>query len=444
MTDSEITEITRQLGASQIQNLFHVALRESKDLASESDNFLSDLLANNTYKREVFHQATSAIYREIYYRCAKDLEITSKESSLLIHVIRLLNLDDEVVVKLDYEVGLMIYKRFFRDAVSDGELTAQEQDQLDKTAQFFGLKKRDINKAISKQALSFYSFLLANSLNDGLLSQEEMAKLAILSKRFGLTQKDLKKLSVPNKKEILASALASIKARGEILEGDEEYIRSLANFINAEDLLKPCIMDLELYSRIFEIRKGNLPIYDSNEFILQPGEKLHYAIPITFQQRISNKLKKLSGTLFVGGLRLRFVGLHKSHEVHYKNIFDIQFQYQRTPKLILSVSSGKGGGEYRLQGKVDPGILFELQEAIMFLIRKSRGLEKTGPRDTRYIPDEVRSEVWYRDGGRCVICNAAEYLEFDHIIPLSKGGSTSIENLQILCRKCNSEKSDSI
>ena len=106
MTDSEITEITTQLGASQIQNLFHVALRESKDLASESDNFLSDLLANNKYKREAFHQATSAIYREIYYRCAKDLEITSKETSLLIHVIRLLNLDDEVVVKLDYEVGL--------------------------------------------------------------------------------------------------------------------------------------------------------------------------------------------------------------------------------------------------------------------------------------------------------------------------------------------------
>jgi len=444
MTDSEITEKTTQLGASQIQKLFHVALRESKNLASESDDYLQRSIGNSTFKTDAYLQATSAIYREIYYRCAKDLEITSRESSLLNHVIRLLDLDDEVVVELDYEIGLMIYKRFFREAVSDGELTIQEQEQLDKTAQFFNLKKRDINKAISKQALSFYSFLLANSLNDGLLTQAEMAKLAIVSKRFGLTQKDLKKLSVPNKKEILSGALATIKARGEILEGDEEYIRSLANFINAEELLKPCIMDLELYSRIFELRKGNLPIFDSNEFILQPGEKLHYAIPITYQQRIGNKLKKLNGTLFIGSLRLRFVGLHKSHEVHYKNIFDIQFQYQRSPKLTLSVSSGKGGGEYRLQGKFDPGILFELQEAIMFLIRKSRGLEKKGARDSRYIPDEIRSEVWYRDGGCCVMCNAAEYLEFDHIIPLSKGGSTSVENLQIMCRKCNSEKSDSI
>lgn len=46
-------------------------------------------------------------------------------------------------------------------------------------------------------------------------------------------------------------------------------------------------------------------------------------------------------------------------------------------------------------------------------------------------------------GGRCSLCNAfvpEELRHIDHIIPLSKGGPHSQENLQLLCYWCNSSK----
>ena len=60
------------------------------------------------------------------------------------------------------------------------------------------------------------------------------------------------------------------------------------------------------------------------------------------------------------------------------------------------------------------------------------------------IPKEVVDAVWNRDSGKCVYCGATENLHLDHIIPFSKGGDTSVENLQLLCQKCNLQKSNKI
>lgn len=63
---------------------------------------------------------------------------------------------------------------------------------------------------------------------------------------------------------------------------------------------------------------------------------------------------------------------------------------------------------------------------------------------SRGIPSDVQKEVWKRDGGRCVKCGSSKDLHFDHIIPFSKGGSNTVENIQILCARCNIRKSDRI
>jgi hypothetical protein len=63
---------------------------------------------------------------------------------------------------------------------------------------------------------------------------------------------------------------------------------------------------------------------------------------------------------------------------------------------------------------------------------------ETNPEIARHtIPDDVKIFVWNRDGGRCVKCGSQVNLEFDHIIPIAKGGSNTARNIQILCDKCN-------
>jgi hypothetical protein len=63
---------------------------------------------------------------------------------------------------------------------------------------------------------------------------------------------------------------------------------------------------------------------------------------------------------------------------------------------------------------------------------------------TRKISQSVKDKVWNRDEGKCVECGSKEKLEFDHIIPFSKGGANTYRNIQLLCEKCNREKSNNI
>lgn len=65
-------------------------------------------------------------------------------------------------------------------------------------------------------------------------------------------------------------------------------------------------------------------------------------------------------------------------------------------------------------------------------------------RPPREIWQQLRLEVWTHDGGRCQgpYCREQPPIplaqaHIDHILPLSKGGDNSLENLRTLCRRCH-------
>tara|TARA_B100001250_G_C19727054_1_gene756599 strand:- start:48 stop:1076 length:1029 start_codon:yes stop_codon:yes gene_type:complete len=101
--------------------------------------------------------------------------------------------------------------------------------------------------------------------------------------------------------------------------------------------------------------------------------------------------------------------------------------------------------------KTDYGIRGGKKEKIHYI--EYDGIKPTRPKPPRakskftsreLIPKDLRDAVWNRDEGKCTQCDSKEYLEFDHIIPISKGGANTYNNIQILCRKCNRRKSDEI
>lgn len=59
------------------------------------------------------------------------------------------------------------------------------------------------------------------------------------------------------------------------------------------------------------------------------------------------------------------------------------------------------------------------------------------------ISNMLRHQVWRRDDFRCVYChrsiNEVE-LEVDHVLPVCRGGTNALSNLQTLCVDCNRRK----
>jgi hypothetical protein len=100
-------------------------------------------------------------------------------------------------------------------------------------------------------------------------------------------------------------------------------------------------------------------------------------------------------------------------------------------------------GPQRLIDGIDLDAAISIKSHLETALGATVNISETAPakdRDRRAIPEGVRHEVWRRDEGRCVDCGSHERLEFDHIIPLSKGGSSTARNIELRCEACNRRK----
>ncbi|TES74090.1 HNH endonuclease [Pseudomonas syringae group genomosp. 3] len=95
---------------------------------------------------------------------------------------------------------------------------------------------------------------------------------------------------------------------------------------------------------------------------------------------------------------------------------------------LLSYVSKQGDGE--------GGRLILILKQALFGARP----EHASPYRKKKIPDRLRTLVMERDMYRCVRCGSYRELCADHIFPEVLGGEASLDNLQTLCRPCNTSK----
>ena len=101
-----------------------------------------------------------------------------------------------------------------------------------------------------------------------------------------------------------------------------------------------------------------------------------------------------------------------------------------------------GGWNLKTDIILDNEHIKEFKEYIL----NSSAINSEAKNERSKMTPQLRGQVLARDNYTCQKCGASLYdepnllLEVDHIIPVSKGGKTVINNLQTLCWKCNRQK----
>lgn len=87
--------------------------------------------------------------------------------------------------------------------------------------------------------------------------------------------------------------------------------------------------------------------------------------------------------------------------------------------------------------EMDPGVWIPMPNLITKEGEDEKGFKIY---QKKKISNSLRWDIWERDNFTCKHCGSRKDLSVDHIIPESKGGTLDKENLQTLCKSCNSKK----
>jgi hypothetical protein len=135
-----------------------------------------------------------------------------------------------------------------------------------------------------------------------------------------------------------------------------------------------------------------------------------------------------------------FITLQRKEPIRLSDIYGPYWLFR--DRLIRAA----GEPDEELQLRIKHKVLREEHDLarIKREIEAIENMEKVPSARRARIPESVQRFVWQRDEGKCVKCGSREQLEFDHIIPVSKGGSNTARNIQLMCEPCNRQKGDSI
>lgn len=194
------------------------------------------------------------------------------------------------------------------------------------------------------------------------------------------------------------------------------------------------------------IRNGHLPVVRVHT-ILDTDEKAHLETTAVYYKP-NKQTRFVHGKIIATNKKLYFITPDRdSMTIDWNNVVSVYEQSGTTPQgqhailMHIQVSKGSGGGLYFVP---DPKLSTVIIDTAVRLWKRHLVELKANP-NTQGIPEHVKKAVFHRDGGCCVQCGyAGPYIEYDHILPRSKGGKNTVDNIQLLCGQCNRKKGNRI
>lgn len=416
-----------------------------RDLAAQKKKFQFSTAADQYGIDEIDRiEVRDRLFEKCLTRAWNDGEISDQEARSLDWISVALGLSQVQVMAMKRKYAAQYFSSSLAAAFVDGVLDDSEYEHLNSIAQTCGETATSFFRdEFRHDGEGFIRTLFLKVWEDGRMDADEWRAIQSTAKRIGLSDAEFREVIRAPAQQLVEHFLADYKSDLEISPDEQSTLEwMLVHLIDDQRFAAYVRAEIAMGSQISLIRRGTLPsVAPPPGIAVRAGEIVHFHSPAVYayvKRRANvNETVRVSGNVVVTDDRLLFTSVERSQQLILSSILG----YERRHHGVEIQASGKGAGYYEFSSNSGIGI-----EIIMAAIAKVNQtlIAPEAKNDARKIARDVRQRVWQKYGGRCAECNATQYLEFDHIIPVARGGGNSESNVQLLCRGCNSKKSDRI
>lgn len=388
--------------------------------------------------------ACKSAYRAYLQRALEDNLLTDAERRSLNWVADALQLSPEERREVDTEVTHMAFGRALLSATEDGYIDEAEGEQLRDLAAWMGRSVGDIvSDCFAKQGEKFLRSMFLSAVEDGILLHDNWRRFRQSAKRLGYTATEATQSVQRHAERLIEHVLADAKNNEYLSEDEEANLLWLLREFGVSARFKQYVLnEMRELKLITGIQDGQLPsITHPLPIELRAGEIVHFFGPSRFQRfrqlKSGTKVEIYDGKAAITDSRFIFSSNERPFTFNLGRVIRVTVEERYVD--VQATAAATGIYYFRDKARIAGLIL----EAAVGRVNQTI-VEKTSGSPSRHIPRDVRQRVWQRYGGQCAECASDQYLEFDHVIPVARGGSNGDNNIQLLCRRCNLKKSDSI
>ena len=389
-------------------------------------------------------EATELVYRTLLARAWKDSALSEKEQQTLGWASVALNISPQRASELNLALGSQEFERALIAAVEDGEINDAEANRLKGIAQSLNSDVGSmIRSYFSNEGARFLQALFGATVQSGWIDANGWNRLVDATAKLGLTRDEMLRAIAGQAQQFAEHVLADAKADATLSREERALLDWLRNnLIFTRDFRQYLDTEIGELDFLTSVMQGVLPTL-AGPFAVETraGEIVHWHSQaertIVRNAKQGPRFVIDDGIVAITDNRMIFSGRTLAFATSHRSVVGVHWLH----KGIELRAPGKGAGVYNF-GKANR-LAFAVYRTAIGRANQTI-VSPTGGIDDRYIPREIRQRVWQRFGGRCAECGSEHYLEFDHVIPIAKGGANSEANIQLLCRGCNLKKSDNI